>query len=77
MNHLITKEAAKALQRMDANTRQRICSGIEKLPAGDVRKLRGYKNSYRLRIGEWRIIYTMTGREISIDAVLPRGDAYK
>jgi mRNA interferase RelE/StbE len=77
VNFPITKDAARTIQRMDTSTRRRVYDGIKKLPAGDVKKLRGFKNSYRLRIGDWRIIFTMIGRDISIDDVLPRGDAYK
>ena len=77
MNYPITKDAAKTIQSMDSSTRRRVYDGINKLPAGDVKKLRGYQYSYRLRIGDWRIIFTMIGQDISIDDVLPRGDAYK
>lgn len=32
---------------------------------------------YRLRIGTYRIIYEILNEEILINAVLPRGEAYK
>ena len=72
-----SKQAAKALNGMDKPMRGRILLGISKLPAGDVKKLKGYTATFRLRIGDWRILFEMTADEIQIDSVLPRGEAYK
>lgn len=69
----ITKSAVKTIKHLDVHTRERILSGIHKLPAGDIKRLQGYSNYYRLRIGDFRIIYTVE----AIAAVLPRGEAYK
>lgn len=77
MNITYAKQAAKALMRLDVATRQRIRHGIEKLPDGDVKRLKGYTSLYRLRIGDWRILFTMIANNISVEDVLPRGDAYK
>ncbi|MCM1425679.1 MAG: type II toxin-antitoxin system RelE/ParE family toxin [Eubacterium sp.] len=41
------------------------------------RKKQGYSNLYRLRIGDYRVIYQTENDTIIIDAVLPRGEAYK
>ncbi|WP_408640802.1 type II toxin-antitoxin system RelE family toxin [Schaedlerella arabinosiphila] len=38
---------------------------------------RGCSNLYRLRIGDYRVIYQMEYDTIIIDAVLLRGEAYK
>ena len=77
MNITYAKQATKALMRLDVSTRQRIRQGIEKLPEGDVKRLKGYTDLYRLRIGDWRILFTMIASNISVEDVLPRGDAYK
>lgn len=73
----ITKTAEKSIKRLDKATRDRIIDGIKKLPIGDIKKLKGYKNSYRLRIGDYRVIYEFDGYTIVIADVLPRGEAYK
>ena len=73
----ITKSAKKSMKKMDAATRNRIIAGIQKIPSGDIRKLQGYENDYRLRIGDYRILYTITGDLITVNDVLPRGEAYK
>lgn len=71
------KEAAKHIQSQDKPTRQRLKSAIEKLPDGDVKKLQGYKNDYRLRVGDLRVLYSIQNDIITIKDVLPRGQAYK
>jgi mRNA interferase RelE/StbE len=77
MNIAYAKQATKALMRIDIPTRQRIRQGIYKLPDGDVKRLKGYTDLYRLRIGDWRITFTMLANNIMIEDVLPRGSAYK
>ena len=77
MNIIYTKQAVKALMHLDAPTKQRIRQGIDKLPDGDVKRLKGYTALYRLRIGNWRILFTMIANNITIEDILPRGDAYK
>ena len=71
------KEAAKHIQEQGKPTRQRLKTAIEKLPDGDVKKLQGYKNDYRLRVGNLRVIYSVDDDIIIIKDVLPRGQAYK
>jgi len=77
MKYVFSKSTKKTLERLDASTKQRICKGIYKLPDGDVKRLQGFTDLYRLRVGDWRIIFTMTSTEIFIEEVLPRGSAYK
>ena len=57
----VTKTAEKAIKKLDKDTRQRIIAGIKKLPFGDIKKLKGYEISYRLRIGNYRVLYTFDG----------------
>ncbi len=71
-----SKPAVKTIERMDVPTKHRIRTAIAKLPAGDVKKLSGYMNAYRLRVGDWRVLFDM-GDDILITNILPRGDAYK
>lgn len=77
LNIQITKSAVKSLKRLDKQTRERIKDGIYKLPSGDIKKLQGYDNYYRLRVGDYRIIYKSDGNTIIISDILPRGAAYK
>lgn len=45
----------------------------------DIKKLRGYEHTYRVRIGDYRVIYEVrvARGEIIIHAILPRERAYK
>lgn len=71
------RDAAKHIQAQDKPTRQRLKNAIEKLPDGDVKKLQGYKNDYRLRIGDLRVLFSIENDTITVKDVLPRGQAYK
>ena len=71
------KEAGKHISKMDKPTKQRIKNAIQKLPAGDVKKLQGYANDYRLRVGDLKVIFSVDNDIITIKDVLPRGQAYK
>lgn len=71
------KEAAKHIGKLDSPTKQRVKKAIEKIPLGDIKKLQGHKNDYRLRVGDLRILFSIADDIITIKDVLPRGQAYK
>lgn len=78
ISHIIyTKKAMKSIKTLDEKVKERVKSRIEKIPFGDIKKLQGYSNLYRLRVGDYRVIYQIENGMIIIDAVLPRGEAYK
>ena len=76
-NVIYTKRAMKNIKSLDFRVKDRVKDGIEKIPFGDIKKLQGYSNLYRLRIGDYRVIYEVWDEGIVIDAVLPRGEADK
>ena len=47
------------------------------LEVGDITKLKGFENEYRLRIGDLRVLFTLENDIITINNVKPRGEAYK
>ena len=71
-----SKRAVKAISKINNPFKKNIKEAIEKLPSGDVRKLKGYSNAYRLRVGRYRILFDMNGK-IEITDILPRGEACK
>lgn len=77
MEIIYTKQAMKDIKSIDSRVKDRIKTGIEKIPFGDIKKLQGYSTLYRLRIGDYRVIYEIINDELIIDAVLPRSKAYK
>ncbi|MEJ7798718.1 MAG: type II toxin-antitoxin system RelE/ParE family toxin [Solirubrobacteraceae bacterium] len=77
-----SRQAEKDLGRLDPPIRQRIVIAIDRLADGDaagVVRLQGTDADYRLRVGDWRVIFRRKrGQIISIVVVriLPRGRAY-
>ena len=73
-----SSEAMKAIGNLDTNTAGRIIKGIIGLPEkGDIKRLQGDKEFFRLRIGSWRILYKHKKDEICIENIAPRGKVYK
>lgn len=75
----IEKVAKKFIDKQPKNQRERIYEAVYKLPAGDTKKLKGYKDLYRLRVGSYRILYTFIEDNIIIRVTDAnnRGDIYK
>lgn len=71
-----SKQAEKFLKKQDLPTRNRIRNAIHNLPSGDVKKLKG-RDGYRLRVGEYRIIFDKDGNIIYIERIQNRGQVYK
>ena len=64
---IIKKKAKKFIDGLPMNERKRIVSAIERLPDGeDIKKLKGHDNFLRLRVGNYRIIYTADNGELIV-----------
>ena len=50
--------AVKVIEAMDRPTKHRMKEAIEGLPQGDVKRLKGSGELYRLRVGGWRIVFS-------------------
>jgi mRNA interferase RelE/StbE len=66
----------------DQRLARRIVAAIERYvedDLGDVRKLAGSSDEYRLRVGDWRVVFRLEdgGRLMAISRVLNRRDAYR
>ena len=44
--------------------------------SGDIKKLQGHANEWRLRAGDWRVTMTIDGENVWVDHVDNRRDAY-
>ena len=58
---------------------KRIYSRIQRLAenlAGDVKKLRDFSPGYRLRVGDYRVLFDVDGSRVSVYRILNRRDAY-
>ncbi len=63
-----SKQAIKFLKKQDIVTRKRIVNAISLLPAGDAKSLQG-RSGYRLRIGDFRIIFDKQGNILYIEKI--------
>ncbi len=75
----IRPKALKFIEKQDRFQRIRIYKAIYNLPNGDVKKMAGCNNEYRLRVGNYRIIYEQNQNEfiILITKAENRGQIYK
>lgn len=78
MNITYSRASVKIINSMDKATKQRIKAGIEKIPMGDIKLMRGIPGTYRLRVGDWRILFSYPEDDtILIEKIGPRGGVYK
>ena len=63
---IIKKRAKKFIDMLSQNERKRIVTAIEKLPDGDIKKLKGHDDLMRLRVGSYRIIYSVDNGRLII-----------
>ncbi len=80
---LLSKKAFKELKTVPSKDRKAIKDKISKLAFFplvhlDVRKLKGFENTYRLRVGNYRIIFEYYKDEklIKVLKIGARGDVY-
>lgn len=76
----IDSKAIKFISKQPQKQKERIFRAIYKLPEiGDVKAMKGYTNHYRLRVGDYRVIYTLDNDILLVNviAVGNRGDIYK
>ena len=76
---IIDKSALKFISKQQQQEKERIFKAINKLPDGDIIKISGKYNSYRLRVGSYRIIYSINEDELIIRVIEAgnQGDVYK
>ena len=76
----IKAEPLKFLRSLSADERRQIGHRLHCLQrdfSGDVTKLRGSRNEYRLRVGDWRALFELVGDTIVVYAIGDRKDIYK
>ncbi len=79
---IIPKAVQKQLNNLPQKIRSRLLAEIRLLgdnprPNG-VKKLKGYENTYRIRVGNYRVIYEIEDREMIVIVLssIHRKDAY-
>ena len=79
----IKANAEKVIRKLTKNLRSHIDTAIRKLadnpyPVG-CRKLEGFELLYRVRVGDWRVVYAVYEEQVvvMIVEVAARGNAYR
>lgn len=66
----IRKKAMKFINKQDRNQQERILKAIYALPLiGDIKKMSGEDNLYRLRVGDYRILFEMSPKSNTVTLV--------
>jgi mRNA interferase RelE/StbE len=72
--------AIKDLEGLSKDIQRRILAKIESLAddlAGDVKRLTNFTPEYRLRVGDYRILFELEANKIVIYRAVHRKDAYR
>ena len=85
MRLVVSSSAAKVLRRVQPKLRARIEAALERLAADpfgaqpNARFLAGTKGGFRLRIGDWRVLYRVErgAGVVFVDDIGPRGGIYR
>ena len=79
----VKPSARKELEALPDNVLSRVITKIELLsqhprPAG-CKKLKGYKDQWRIRIGDWRVLYIIedTAKLVSVTRIAHRREVYE
>lgn len=82
-NIVFTRGAAKTLKRLPTDRARLINEKIKILAtepeslAKNIARLKGMPSCFRLRVGQWRVIYRVQGDVVDVLEIVPRGAAYK
>ena len=73
-------KAIKELDSLQPKDAQRIVERIQRLRnnlGGDVKHLTNFTPEYRLRVGDFRVLFAMAGNQITVYRVVNRREAYR
>jgi mRNA interferase RelE/StbE len=76
----LSEEALAQLRALPKELRKRIggrLTALETSFQGDIRKLAGSDNKYRLRVGNQRVLFRLVGKQLQVYAVKDRKEAYE
>jgi mRNA interferase RelE/StbE len=84
MRIIVGRDALKALSRMQPAKARDIRQAIARVAADqsarnpNLRPLKGVPNGFRIRVGDWRVSYTLDRADVlDVVEIAPRGGAYR
>ncbi|MBN1508666.1 MAG: type II toxin-antitoxin system RelE/ParE family toxin [Sedimentisphaerales bacterium] len=72
--------AVKDIKDIPARMQMRVLARIERMSydlSGDVKRLTSFTHEYRLRVGDYRVLFEVEGKSIVIYRVRHRREAYR
>jgi mRNA interferase RelE/StbE len=72
--------AVKDIKQMSARMQSQVLAKIEAMSdnlRGDVKRLTSYTQEYRLRVGDYRVLFEIEGKSIVVYRVRHRREAYR
>ncbi|OGM18072.1 hypothetical protein A2685_03135 [Candidatus Woesebacteria bacterium RIFCSPHIGHO2_01_FULL_37_10] len=79
MEVIVTPQAKKQIKKLSEITQILIIEKLKKLESGflvDIEKLSGYKAAFRVRLGNYRIVYRLLGGNVYVVLVGHRREVY-
>lgn len=76
----LSKNAAKDYKKLPADYKTLVNLTLRKLSNGipvDIKPIIGEENTYRIRVGKYRILFSIMGGTLLITKIGPRGNVYK
>ncbi len=73
-------KALRDLKRLSQQVSRRIEDKLELLSqdmAGDVKRLVNYTPGWRLRVGDWRVLFQPQGSRLVVHRIVHRSEAYE
>jgi len=79
---LIEKKVSKQIEGLIGDTKDRIIDALRELESGfsarlDIKKLKGTKNHYRVRVGDYRILFVLESNIAYVYDISHRRSVYK
>jgi len=86
-NVLVSDVAQRQIYEIEEKTKHRLIKTLRELEknsfktrsGADIKKLKGSRNPslYRLRVGEFRIIYSVNKKEVRVTEIMKRSKGYE
>lgn len=81
MHVIVTPKALRDLKKLRKVSQILIIQRLKKLETGtsatSVERLSGYKNAFRMRVGDYRVVYRIIGGKVYVVLIGHRKDVYQ
>jgi mRNA interferase RelE/StbE len=75
-----SKRAAKDYKNLPKDYKSLVDLALFKLSEGlptDIKSIKGEKDTYRIRVGKYRVLFIVSENILLVTKISPRGDVYK